>query len=197
MEAYLVFLPNLLLPTRQRDRQAARWGDGADRIALCPAWVWNNQKPFMITSWQRVKTWEGLNLRDLSRGRNSCSFNGKPCKVECARCARWQRWRPGCQVLGVGREREGLLAVLWGFFFQGLARSCRKSICKTNGAPFWEAEPEQFNQLHETVSLLLFFFFLSLKNSKSNPEIRLAVSVRNGVCMREVRVSPVPGLLLP
>jgi len=57
MEAYLVFLPNLLLPTRQRDRQAARWGDGADRIALCPAWVWNNQKPFMITSWQRVKTW--------------------------------------------------------------------------------------------------------------------------------------------
>lgn len=29
MEAYLVFLPNLLLPTRQRDLQAARWGDGA------------------------------------------------------------------------------------------------------------------------------------------------------------------------
>lgn len=86
-----------------------------------------------------------------------CSFKGNPCKVQRALSTPWWGWsQPRALGAGSGKGKgRFFLPYSRGFFFQGLARSCRKKQNKWCSL-FQEAEPEQLNQLHETVFSLLF-----------------------------------------
>lgn len=118
-----------------------------------------------------------------------CSLKGNPCKVQRALSTRWQG-PSQARVLGAGSGKgKGRFFLPYSRgFFQGLARSCRKS--KTNGALFQEAEPEQL--ISFTKPFLPPFLKLEKKVQLS---ALTAVGARRCLHARGARV-PVPGHLL-